>query len=756
MTEIMEKYEGKSIPSEEKKILQSSRPSSRSEDFYEHIFDTLDSLKLVPFNLELYKDEEYQEKEILQRNRGIIAMLRTTLLKRMESSLISFMESIETQIKLCVIFENLLEKNYVATSQFIDKLEEYIEKISEEDDEVEVELDLLSFDKLKQFADRIKPEELEDMRKKQLTQEELEERDEKDKYFNYLKKINPEEFIEDYQEKMISDVKYDQEKFEELLNQTRDILDEGDFKLEELKSTITSLLENAHEENERKIVIFSYFRTTADYIFEELINDNSWNMTNDNPVIKKITGDTPTTKRIDYVERFAPNSCLLELKGPTKVNKKKELEDKEKINILVSTDVLSEGQNLQDGRYVINYDLHWNPVRMIQRSGRIDRLGALHDKVGIFNFFPQTGLERLIHLIERLRRRLTTIDNALGLDADTLDDGDAKKRRRVLEERKKREQEKQTRDEIQRIEEEDENIIEEFEERMEFGGTDLAKIKLFSEIKRQGYEYYRNEVPLGIHSGLVDVSYSGYIVVVSIKNQDVEQLKWMFWSEDEKFRKNLEHNYGLLIDKPKVERMLDNVVSEWEEIKKARYEQQPRIIKEEPQELFRKVIHIIRRFKKAQKKDDKLANLKNKKPIKGNGIYHRFLNKAIQKGLIKKKFASKFQQLLLQKSIKVLAKEEDVADIIDEFNKTRDKIEKVRNDPKIDELEKEEIINGLYRKGAIELLERFYKYMEKTGLKVREIKKSKIENENLKLVGFIRLYKIDNEMETDYIQDSLR
>ena len=215
------------------------------------------------------------------------------------------------------------------------------------------------------------------------------------------------------------------------------------------------------------------------------------------------------------------------------------------------------------------------------------------------------------------------------------------------------------------------------------------------------------------------------------------------------------NHYGLLIDKPKVERMLDNVVSEWEEIKKARYEEQPRILKEEPQELFKQVIHIIRLFKKAQKKEDKLANLKNKKPIKGNGIYHRFLNRAIQKGLIKKKFASEFQQLLLQKSIKVLAKEEEVADIVDEFNNTRDNIENVRNDPKIDELEKEEIINELYRKGAIELLERFYAYMEKTGLKIRETKKSRIENENLKLVGFIRLYKIDDEMESENSQQLL-
>lgn len=744
MTAILETTKDREKLEKNLNQIEIERPSSPSEDFYQTVFDTLDSLKLVPFNLELYKDPEYREKEVLQRNKGIVSMLRTTLLKRMESSLYSFIQSLKNQIKLCYIFENLLEKGYVATSMFIEKLEKLMQELEGEDDsEVEETGEEMSFEALADFIDELSVEKIEKMRSKQLTEEQLAEiEEEEDKYFKYLKKIEPEEYLENYKEKMIKDVAHDQEKLEELLEMTEKIFTEGDYKLDEMKAALSSLIQSADNEAEKKIVIFSYYRTTADYIFNNLINDKDWNNENNNPTIKKITGDTPSETRINYVERFAPHSCLLELQGASKIKKKEELEKLEGIDILISTDVLSEGQNLQDGRYVINYDLHWNPVRMIQRSGRIDRLGALHKKVGIFNFFPQTGLERLLRLVERLRLRLTTIDDALGLDADTLVDGDAKHKRRLEEEQKRREDEKRKKDELLRIEKEDVNIIEEFEERMEFGGSDIAKIKLFGEIRKQGYDYYQNHVPLGIHSGLVNLDRSGFIVVISLINEDVEQLKWVYWDENEEFRKKFNHNYGLLIDKPKVEKMVDNLVSEWQEIKKAKFPDEERVLIEEPQVLFREVIDIIQKFKKCIKKEDKIKSLKSKKPIKGNGVYYSFISKAIQERVIKKKYAEKFLNLLFEKSIPVLAKEERVEKIINKFNAIRKKIEALKVDLEVDKLDKEDLIKELYKEGAKNLLDDFYKYMERVEMKIKQKSQIKIEDKNLKLVGFIRLYKL--------------
>src|SRR5271156_892212 len=87
------------------------------------------------------------------------------------------------------------------------------------------------------------------------------------------------------------------------------------------------------------------------------------------------------------------------------------------IDILISTDVLSEGQNLQDCGYLLNYDLHWNPTRMVQRAGRIDRIGTGFDVLWIYNMFPDRGLERLLNLVNSLSQKIADIDRLGMLDA---------------------------------------------------------------------------------------------------------------------------------------------------------------------------------------------------------------------------------------------------------------------------------------------------------------------------------------------------
>ena len=88
---------------------------------------------------------------------------------------------------------------------------------------------------------------------------------------------------------------------------------------------------------------------------------------------------------------------------------------------LIATDVLAEGLNLQDGNKIINYDLHWNPVRLIQRFGRIDRIGSEHDEIFGFNFLPETGIERNLGLREILSHRIQDIHDTIGEDAAILD-----------------------------------------------------------------------------------------------------------------------------------------------------------------------------------------------------------------------------------------------------------------------------------------------------------------------------------------------
>jgi len=95
------------------------------------------------------------------------------------------------------------------------------------------------------------------------------------------------------------------------------------------------------------------------------------------------------------------------------------------IDTLIATDVLSEGLNLQDCNKVINYDLHWNPVRLIQRFGCIDRIGSEHERVYAYNFLPETALDENLGLHETLAQRIAEIHATIGEDAAILDPGES-------------------------------------------------------------------------------------------------------------------------------------------------------------------------------------------------------------------------------------------------------------------------------------------------------------------------------------------
>ncbi|MCX7703097.1 MAG: phospholipase D-like domain-containing protein [Planctomycetota bacterium] len=153
-----------------------------------------------------------------------------------------------------------------------------------------------------------------------------------------------------------------------------------------------------------KKLIFTQFADTAKYLYENLNPNGS------RGDIEVIYGDE--RRSIDrIVGRFAPKS------NPEYKFKKGETE----IETLIATDVLAEGLNLQDCDKVVNYDLHWNPVRLIQRFGRIDRIGTEYDVVWGFNFLPETELEKNLGLREKLRNRIQEIHDTIGEDAAVLD-----------------------------------------------------------------------------------------------------------------------------------------------------------------------------------------------------------------------------------------------------------------------------------------------------------------------------------------------
>jgi SNF2 family DNA or RNA helicase len=151
-----------------------------------------------------------------------------------------------------------------------------------------------------------------------------------------------------------------------------------------------------------KVLIFTQYADTAEYLFENL------NPGHARPDIDAIYGTDKSKARM--AARFSPLS-----------NPHIHIGGDQEVNILVATDVMSEGLNLQDGDVVVNYDLHWNPVRLIQRFGRIDRIGSENDEVWGFNFLPEIKLEKNLGLADVLRRRIQDIHDTIGEDAAILE-----------------------------------------------------------------------------------------------------------------------------------------------------------------------------------------------------------------------------------------------------------------------------------------------------------------------------------------------
>lgn len=160
-----------------------------------------------------------------------------------------------------------------------------------------------------------------------------------------------------------------------------------------------------------KVLIFTEFRDTARYLFRRLRALGGVAEIDSGRAILGAEGsEGARVPRRFVIERFAPRA-----------NGVREPPARERVDILIATDVLSEGLNLQDARHVVSYDLPWNPVRLIQRAGRIDRLGSPHDTVYVRHFMPEEGLERLLGLVGTLREKLSAIERTVGLEHPVLE-----------------------------------------------------------------------------------------------------------------------------------------------------------------------------------------------------------------------------------------------------------------------------------------------------------------------------------------------
>jgi superfamily II DNA or RNA helicase len=173
---------------------------------------------------------------------------------------------------------------------------------------------------------------------------------------------------------------------------------------DKLHHLLTLLERECHD---AKVLVFSQYADTAVYLWKELHTRFR---------VGLVTGNEARLGA-----NHAARSTVLESFAPRSNGRAARLHERLQLDVLIATDVLSEGLNLQDANVVVNYEISWNPVTLMQRIGRIDRLGSPHASVRVYNFIPERGLDRLLRLMERVENKLATIERLVGADAPVLD-----------------------------------------------------------------------------------------------------------------------------------------------------------------------------------------------------------------------------------------------------------------------------------------------------------------------------------------------
>lgn len=354
---------------------------------YNQIFE-----KLLQLNLDIYRPSHYILPSKLKkytelfgdeggrltqtgREQGIRRLMAINLMKRMESSVYSFnltLTRIRSLIESTIHSIDTFDKLSSETIELTD-----VSQYDEFDGEDQNEDDLFSFGR------KVKIE-LADM-----------------DYRSWREQLSK-----------------DSEVLELLTLVVGDITPTHDCKLQELFKVIKNKMENPINESNKKIIIFTAFADTADYLYENVSKYVKDNYGLDTAII---TGNVEgrTTAKLKRTDLNTVLTCF------SPISKDKKLlmpDDTNNIDILIATDCISEGQNLQDCDYLINYDIHWNPVRIIQRFGRIDRIGSQNKYIQLVNFWPDVTLDEYIDLKAKVETRMKIVDMTATGDDNILSD----------------------------------------------------------------------------------------------------------------------------------------------------------------------------------------------------------------------------------------------------------------------------------------------------------------------------------------------
>lgn len=344
---------------------------------YNEIFEQLMLLNLsiytpshfiLPSKLEKYA-ELYEDNKVnigftqANREQGIRRLTAINLMKRMESSVYSF---------------NL------TLSRIKELINSTIEKIDAYDRHSSVKMDLTDITDADEFDS---------------------EDQNSDELFSFGRKVKIDLADMDY-ESWRRNLEKDSDTLELLTIMVADITPEHDSKLQELFKLLRYKVEHPINGENKKVIIFTAFADTADYLYAHVSQYMKRNFGIDSAMITG-TIDGKTTAKLRHTDMNTILTCF------SPISKDKQLlmpNDPTEIDLLIATDCISEGQNLQDCDYLINYDIHWNPVRIIQRFGRIDRIGSHNQYIQLVNFWPDVTLDEYIDLKSKVETRMKIVD----------------------------------------------------------------------------------------------------------------------------------------------------------------------------------------------------------------------------------------------------------------------------------------------------------------------------------------------------------
>lgn len=355
---------------------------------YDKLNDEIVGYKLSLFNPSKYVQKQFQASyqtsardpfSQADRENYLIGMMKVNFLKRLESSVKSFEITMERTIAKIEGLEKKIH-TYIAGASGSPESNELELDLGDPGEDEEFEEALLVGGKLKYRLEHL----------------------ELDSGKNWLK-----------------DLKKDKDQLRILLNAAQNVTPETDAKLNDLKQLIADKVANPTVNKlgfqNKKVLVFTAFADTATYLYESLVEWASKDL-GIHVALVCGGGDTRTT----FGNR-AFNQILTNFSPRSKNrNKIPTMPQEGEIDLIIATDCISEGQNLQDCDYLVNYDIHWNPVRIIQRFGRIDRIGSASHTVQLVNFWPTEDLNKYINLKNRVEARMALVDIAATVEDNIL------------------------------------------------------------------------------------------------------------------------------------------------------------------------------------------------------------------------------------------------------------------------------------------------------------------------------------------------